>query len=419
MKKTIPPILPETFEVIVRPWLVGIARKDIVAVMSYPASDRQRRLLNLMDDRMLQRKYWGKPDQYLWVTVDFRVDPVDNTNELEALILHRVAERFRPARHLTANFGARMGALWRRYHKKVVIAAIGAEALLARHNTALLIWLTVMMRSDIVRMLLFFETNLFAHAAIDIFGRVPAFQPRIATMRLYSPGDTLQFIRHMEHEWRFRVPDETKHRIVTACGGLLLLVKEALWFLRDHPQRTKEDMFRSTEMRFNLLTFWQGLDKDCQPLIDHIVKKEPIDAVNHRPSIDYLVQTGLLLQKRTTFALTVPLVAQFRRDVLNQGTTLTLDEHGSIVVEGVNVSAQFSRAQRRVLAYLLQHPNEIVSRDTAAERIWPGNTAQHYSDWAIDSHISRLRQRLTSLGVDTTLLKTVKRKGFHFRKNTL
>lgn len=419
MENPTPPILPETFEAMVTPWLQGIARKDIVAVVSYPASDRQRRLLNLLDNRRLQKKYLGKPNQYLWISIDFRVDPVDNTVELEALILRRVAEQFHPGRRLTGNFGVRMTVLWRRFHKKVVVAAMGCETLLLANKAPLLIWFTVMMRSDILRMLLFLETNLFAPAALEIFGRIPAFQPRIAIMRLYNREDTLQFIGHMEHEWRFRVPEAMKQRIVTDCGGLLLLVKEALWYCRDHPKRSEQEMFKSHEMRFNLLSFWQGLDTDCQMLIDRIIKKETTDSIRYASSIDYLMQAGFVRQRPSGLTINVPLIARFRRDILNQGMPLTQSDGGHILVDGVNVSKQFTSAQRRILGYFLHHANEILSRDAIAQHIWPTNTADRYSDWAIDSHISRLRQRLTSLGVDAMRLETVKGRGFRFRTTTL
>ena len=141
-KNTIPPILPATFEAIVEPWLRGIVHKDIVAIMSYPASDRQRRMLELLEDKTLQRKFIGNPDRYLWVAVDFRVDPIDDVFDLEQHVQKAARGKIKK-------------------NQKIILMCMGCEKLLQRQYVPLLIWFTVQCRVDRVRLLLFFEANLF------------------------------------------------------------------------------------------------------------------------------------------------------------------------------------------------------------------------------------------------------------------
>lgn len=413
-KKPLTDILPATFEAIIAPWLSGIVRKEMVAIISYPSSDRQRLLLNLLGNHDVQRRYLDDRTQYLWIVVDFRVDPIDNVTELETLIVARVTEQFRKAQTKNKNFVSCMASLRHDAGKIVVVSAYGCESLITREQTAILIWFTTMMRQDVVRLLLFFETNVFSSQAIAVLGKVPVFQPRITFLNLYPSRDVQQFIAFKSHEWGMRLPESVIEAIVINCGGSLYLVKEAVWYLRDHPQATGEAILHHPEMQFNLLTLWQAFGAHEQELVDHIVKKENIDLQRFHATVDYLTRTGFVVKTKTNYSLTVPFIAQFRREILQKGTELTRSSQGGLLVDGVSVEKHFSAAQRRLVRYLLEHPNDIVSRDKIAECLWPSNTAHHYSDWAIDSQISRLRIRLMSLGVDERALRTVKGQGIMF-----
>lgn len=413
-KKPLTDILPATFEAIVAPWLSGILRKEMVATISYPSSDRQRLLLNLLNNHALQRRYLDDRTKYLWVVVDFRVDPIDNVMELESLIVARVKEQLPKAHTKESSFMSYMAFLWHDLGKKVVLAAYGCESLITKEQTAILIWFTTMMRQDVVRQLLFFETNLFSPKAITVLGRVPVFQPRLTFLKLYDDPDVYQFIAFKSYEWGIRLPEPMIEAIVTNCGGSLYLVKEAVWYLRDHPQASVQAILHHPEMQFNLLTLWQVFGIHEQELIDHIVKKDCIDPQRFSAAIDYLTRTGFVVKTKTSYSFTVPFIGQFRREILQKGTDITRSPLGDLLVEGVSVEKQFSIAQRRLLRHLLEHPQVIVPRDKIAECLWPTNTAHHYSDWAIDSQVSRLRIRLMSLGVDERALRTVKGQGIMF-----
>lgn len=396
-KKTVPPILPETFEGIVAPWLQGIAHKDIVAVVSYPASDRQRRMLQLLADKKLQRKYLGNPARYLWVSVDFRVDPIDDVIDLEHHIQKAARSRIKKS-------------------QKIILTCMGCEKLLQKQYLPLLIWFTLQCRVDSMRTLLFFEANLFAPLTLELFGSVPAFQPRITYLPLYEETDTRQFIRHMtEIKWRFNITSGMADRIVAECGGVFLLVKEALWHLRDHPKAATDAIFSHTEMQFNLAVLWNGFANEEQKVLERVVKRKALDDQSYDASIRYLERMRFIVYERTGWRLTVPRFSRYLRELFTQNKHLTLNDQKEILLDGVPVGGQFSRAQRRILVHLLSHTGDVVPRDVIAELLWPHDTQAQYSDWAIDSAISRLRLRLTRLGIDNKRIKTMKGKGVIFR----
>lgn len=388
----------------VAPWLRGIAHKDIVAVVSYPASDRQRRMLQLLADKKIQKKYLGNPDDYVWVSLDFRVDPIDDVSDLEKHIQRKLTEQ------------TGITGLKKRTRKKIILYCFGCEELLRTRAIPILIWFTLQCRVDRLRMLLFFEANVFAPSTLELFGSIPAFQPRILYLPLYKEEDVRQFIRYLtESKWYFAITQATVDRIVGECGGVLLLVKEALWYLRDHPGATMEAVFSHTEMQFNLASFWHGFAKNEQQALERVVKHDTLDDRSLQAGLGYLEQVRLVTRERTGWRLTVPLFARYLRESLTQKKQLTLANQKEILLDGVPVGGQFSRAQRRVLTHLLLHPGQVVSRTTIAENLWPSNTHAKYSDWAIDSSISRMRIQLERLGLGSKILETRKGKGFVFQ----
>ena len=413
--QTIPAILPTTFESMVAPWLMGIARRDIVAVVSYPASDRQRRVLQLLADNKIHRKYGATPNRYIWIGVDFRVDPIDDVADLEKHLRRKLADQtgmkiseHEPTNEVIKRFEYRS-------KQKIILYCFGCEQLLRNRAIPLLIWFTVQCRVDSLRMLLFFETNLFDPDTLSLFGSVPAFQPRIVELPLYGAADTKQFITHMMQSiWHFTIAPGMTNRIISQCGGMFLLVKEALWYLRDHPKATADAVFSHTEMQFNLAALWNGFDKKEQEVLEGVVKREELNDQSLLSSILYLEHLGFLTRERTGWKITIPLLTHYVQKLLTHDHQLTLNGQKQILLDSVPVDAHFSRAQHRILVHLLLHTGQIIPRDAIAELLWPHDTQTHYSDWAIDSALSRLRTRLIQLGLSAHMLETKKGKGFIF-----
>lgn len=409
--QSVPPIRPETFESIVSPWLQGIRNKDIVAVVSYPASDRQRRLLNLQADSSLQKKYLECPHTYIWLTVDFRVDLIDNPLDLEECILRHLREgNEKISTH--GSFIDKLRALEKKTGKKVILCCIGAESLLVRKSTAILIWTTIMCRQDVLRQIVFFETNLFSPANLDVLRLVSAFQPRIHILKLYDKKDSMQFIEHMSNEWHMKITPKLKEDIVGTCGGMFLFIKEALWYLRDHPNTTAQEVFGHTEMRFNLESLWRAFTDEEQVLLDAILLKTYEPKLGTAPMLQYLLDTGIVTNEHGV-RITIELLSRYRKSILSQGKTITLAPSSELLLDSVPIGSHFSPRQRRLLIYFLTHPNSVISRETVGVAIWGANNDK-YSDWALDSFISRLRIKLRQLGIDGKTLETKKGKGFYF-----
>lgn len=417
-KKQIPAILPETFEEIVKPWLQGIHRVDITAVMSYPASDRQRRFLNLMDDPRIRKKHLPHSERYIWIAVDFRVELIDDPIDLESTILRKLKKETKKKLRTNGDLKEVLRKLEKITQKKIVLAAFGCENLLKHNRTSILIWFTVMCRQDALRLLLFFETNLLAKEATEILGSVPAFQPRIKVMRLYDRDNTEQFLRYLEQKWSYSVDGQMKDSIVEAGGGVFLLVKEAMWYVRDHLQATIGEVLDHPEMELNLASFWNGFSAADKATLQAIIRHDPL-IQNYESSLNYLVSTGIISKSRTQYRITVPLFTSYIKQITTADKNLRFDGRG-VYLNDTPIDANFTKLEREIFTFLIQKPNSLITREQIAAIIWPQDSAEKYSDWAIDSHISRLRKKFARLGLDEKMLETVKGKGviFHHHQTT-
>jgi len=86
------------------------------------------------------------------------------------------------------------------------------------------------------------------------------------------------------------------------------------------------------------------------------------------------------------------------------------DNH--VYVNMVPVDKMFTRKELSVLKLFLEKTNKIVSRDEIAQKMWPINTQDDYSDWAIDQLIKRIRNSLKELSLSPKIIEVVRNKGY-------
>jgi len=67
----------------------------------------------------------------------------------------------------------------------------------------------------------------------------------------------------------------------------------------------------------------------------------------------------------------------------------------------------------QVLQALLEHPQEIVTREELRERLWPGNTFVDY-ELALKKAINRLREVLGDSADNPRFIETIPHQGYRF-----
>src|ERR1700675_1311554 len=66
-----------------------------------------------------------------------------------------------------------------------------------------------------------------------------------------------------------------------------------------------------------------------------------------------------------------------------------------------------------ILAMLLEHPGELVTREAIQARLWPHGTVVEF-EHSVNSAIKRLRQALLDTATEPRFVETLPRKGYRF-----
>ena len=83
-----------------------------------------------------------------------------------------------------------------------------------------------------------------------------------------------------------------------------------------------------------------------------------------------------------------------------------------VFVGGHELAPPLSVAQYRLLELLLEHKEEVVSRDAIVKTVWPEEEAMGISEQAIDALVRRLRDRISAVDPDHAYIVTVRGHGF-------
>src|SRR4051812_45744718 len=87
------------------------------------------------------------------------------------------------------------------------------------------------------------------------------------------------------------------------------------------------------------------------------------------------------------------------------------ERSGELRKHGVKIRVQEQPFQ--ILVLLLEHPNEIVSREEIRAKLWPDNTFVDF-DNAISSAVRKLREALSDTADNPRFIETLARRGSRF-----
>src|SRR5438445_8394372 len=84
---------------------------------------------------------------------------------------------------------------------------------------------------------------------------------------------------------------------------------------------------------------------------------------------------------------------------------------GELFKQGIKI--RFQQQPLRVLALLLEHAGEVVTREDLREAIWPAGTFVEF-DLGVDAAIHKLRSALGDSAENPRLVETLPRRGYRF-----
>src|SRR2546427_12060886 len=84
---------------------------------------------------------------------------------------------------------------------------------------------------------------------------------------------------------------------------------------------------------------------------------------------------------------------------------------GELFKQGIKIKLQ--QQPFRVLARLLEHPGEVVTREDLRQAIWPAGTFVEF-DVGVDAAVHKLRAALGDSAENPRLVETLPRRGYRF-----
>lgn len=290
--------------------------------------------------------------------------------------------------------------------KEIAILISNAELIIQEKNYGTLDELFKLQSTNPhYRFLLFFELDI-THPEISKWLTGTQIFTNIVYYPLYKRVDTLSFMNYSLDDWKFIIKDTIKEKIYENCGGHFWLVRQVIRSLRDNPLMTLDQIFKSEQIRFRLERIFYTFMESERKVLHKIIKGQTIEEGIEKHSYEYLTEMGFIQND----AITVPLLAQYIQENMPK-ISIEINEK-QLLLNNVNVDSNFSKKEKRALKILIENKGRIVSRDQLGKALWPINTEEDYSDWAVDRIISRARTKLSKLGLPKTIIKTLRNQGY-------
>ncbi len=274
-------------------------------------------------------------------------------------------------------------------------------------NFHIIQWLGEICRENTnFHMIYLYEMDITNPEIAKMFREMSIFA-NIRYFSLFSREEITRFTEYLCKKWNIKINRKLLQEICEVCGGHVWLVKEAVRLLKLKKSKSINEIIASDTIQLKVEQIHSTLLESEKLLLRKIITSTKQDlTIAEKHSKKHLTKVGLLNRN----IIQIPLLEDFIRKTLPKVSIQLKDSR--IEINGIVVNSGFSRKQLRILRFLLSKNSEIVSRDELAKVIWPDNTMEYYTDWALDRIISRLRENIASLGIDKNLIQTYRRKGY-------
>jgi len=383
-------------------WLTALRRGENVSVIFFPKTDRLRRLQQLLEDQDFLRRVLGKGARYMFQVVDFSAHIIEDKHDLH----EHIAEQLNLLRLSDTRLSFDQWlAYFRKNSMNMVLILPQAEKLLTTEERNALTQLSYVVDTlnPTFTVLSFYETDITHPSLASILPSTRLYQ-NIYFYPLYSASDALMFIRYLEKKWNFVCSRKVEQEILAACGGHFWFIKEAVRQLA-----TSDSMSLAQEgMTFRLRTVYDQLLPSERGTLNKIITRKKDFSIDEQHCLSYFkkmnfidAQNQLLVRHYQDFVLQ-------RKNIASEFAI----QDNRIFLNQIPIDKFFSKKEYRVLKTLLERKGTLVTRDEIAKSIWPSNTEEHFSDWAIDQIIARMRKSMQELFLSPALITTVRGKGY-------
>ncbi|MCL4364014.1 helix-turn-helix domain-containing protein [Patescibacteria group bacterium] len=264
---------------------------------------------------------------------------------------------------------------------------------------------TILRKFKNFSVIIFSEVDITEAGFNQLVNQCSSLFTHIIKYPLYSEKDSLQFTSYNESLWKFKFPEKTKQAVVKSCGGYLWLIRQALRLLRDEKDLTLEQVFSHELMLRKLDVVWSKLTEPEKDVLRKINNKYLDEDSKNSQTYSYLKTIKMIVNDSLGIPILKYVIEKEKR------TNQLIVKDGDVFLDKENVSYQLTKSETRIIKVLIDNKTKLVTRNQIAQKIWGVNWEDHYSDWAIDRLIHRLRLKLKKIGFDESLIKTYKSRG--------
>ena len=267
-----------------------------------------------------------------------------------------------------------------------------AESLFQPDKSHLIPHIISLYQSKKLSLLFFFELfshDFFTHPLVKLHITL---QHNVFEYPTYTKLEVFHFISYLCKSLSAELSDQEKESIFQHCGGYLWLVKDVVQSRKNNINTDLLKIFHSESFQWKVKQIWEAF-----PLIS----KETLLAYSlHTTS---LAQDAIVAELKKLHIISEEFEQKFPKFLLeaiqNENRKLLFEDHGSVVYRGRDITLRFSLSERHVLVAMLKKDGVTLSREEIAQEWWGDSWEKEYSDWALDKNISRLREKMKSLGI--------------------
>lgn len=396
------PITSETFEERILPWMNIIKKGESASIIFCPEADTNTRLNHFLESTDLQKKYLHDLSKYIFLLIDIDLLTKEGYSDATALVSKLLNEK--KSKKLT--FEEWMIKL-KKNGQRVVFMITNTNKIVDSNIEQIL---TIVENNKSVSALLFFEINITCPETLKVLPKRSIILQNVLYCPLYLKKDTDQYIRYLAWKWEMTIPDKIFNVISAECHGHTLLIKEAVRYFSRNPQTNLDSLFNHEEMNMRLEWIHALFSQAEQQVLKKISLGNRNFDDKEKQILEHLRKLQLL---NSANEITIPLLEKYIQNRKHINIELKLEAE-EIILNNVPIKHMFSKKESHVLKNLLKRPGELISRDDIAKFIWPINTEDNYSDWAIDQIMKRLRTKLAQLFIPEDVIQTYRGKGYKF-----
>lgn len=210
-----------------------------------------------------------------------------------------------------------------------------------------------------------------------------------------------KFIDYLGDKFELKIKDDWYEKIFEYCGCWFWVIKDILRRIKFKKNDDIDAIIKSESVRWRCDHICNNFSEESCKVMEAVSEIKKINEINP-VSIQILKNINLI---NPELKHNIP---GFIYEYLSRAEELTIKEN-EIKQNGVSYDDKFSKIEKKVIFKLLKAKEEVVSRSSIAEIIWPNGD---YFDYNLDKFISRLRKKIKELGLNLKI-KTKRGAGYY------